>query len=115
MFGDPRIKAMESELTGLQRQSKRKWEELDSRGNEESKETLEIECWAEGTRAESSLSRERRADNGLGGCKVKGGSCQRPLSPTPRVVKYKLYNEHLEKQRRQGLAELAKEKRKAVD
>ncbi|RDX89628.1 hypothetical protein CR513_28626, partial [Mucuna pruriens] len=104
-FLDIRRSVDQSRGKRISRQPKRKRKELDSCGDEESWETLEelIAALAD--------VKSKEED-------TRGYLCQLQehisLLKT-EVVKYKLHNEYLEKQRRQGLAELIEEKRKAVD
>ncbi|RDY00958.1 hypothetical protein CR513_15807, partial [Mucuna pruriens] len=121
-FDDLRIETVEIELAGLQRQSKRKRKELDSREDEKSRETpkekglRELE-WSQALLEEeeliAALAEVRSKEEDARG-HLRQLQEQISLLKT-EVVKYKLHNEYLEKRRRQRLAELTEEKRKAAD
>ncbi|RDX83328.1 hypothetical protein CR513_35769, partial [Mucuna pruriens] len=128
MFGDPRFEVLESELAGLQG----KWKELDSQESEKSREIPKIEPWFQIAAQEKGLRElewnqalleKEELIAALADVRSKEEDARGHLRQLQEQIallktemaKYKLHNEYLEKQRRQGLVEIAKERRKVTD
>ncbi|RDX76682.1 hypothetical protein CR513_43304, partial [Mucuna pruriens] len=134
-FSDPQLETLEDESAGVCKSLKRRRKDnLDQRvGGEGSlRAPSEVECWARAATQERylrELAREQAlvekdeltsalANSGLREDEIQNQLHQlqgRIASPEAEIAKSKLHNEHLEKQRCQGLAELVSERRKITD
>ncbi|RDY01162.1 hypothetical protein CR513_15542, partial [Mucuna pruriens] len=127
-FSDPWFEVAKDELAGLRRPSKRKRKELDSWESEGNRgASPKAECWFRTVAQEKSLERalleKEELVAALADARLKENDAKDHLHQLQEqitlleadVTKGKLHNERLEKQRRQGLVELADERRKAAD